>query len=49
LIGETFVSVGADGPGLIEPRLILPVAADLVEVIAPADGSPLMTTTFMEG
>jgi hypothetical protein len=49
LIGETFVSVGADGPGLIEPRLILPVAVDLVEVIAPADESPLMTTPFMEG
>ena len=41
--------VGADRPGINEPGMIAPVAAVLVEVIAGADGSPLMTTAFMAG
>src|SRR4051794_38949633 len=41
--------VGADRPGINEDGMIAPIAADLVEVIAGADGSPLRTTAFMEG
>ena len=49
MVSGMSVWVGAGRPGINETGMLAPVAADLVEVIAGADGSLLMTTAFMEG